>query len=219
MIDDFAASFVLGLLTPLTAACVLPLYPGFISYLTQQTGKANPLKIGFIVSLGVVSFMLLLGLIFTSFLQVSLTSVIGIISPIAFAVLGLISIFLILGYDLPFPQISAPVTDNPTLSAFLFGFFFGAVVVPCNPLFIAALFTKSLLTTGFLVNVINFLFFGLGIGFPLLLFAALSGAASKSIISFLSSKQRIINLLSGIIMLAVSIYYLIFVFKVIGSES
>ena len=35
---DFGSSFVLGLLTPLTAVCVLPLYPGFLSYLASHIG-------------------------------------------------------------------------------------------------------------------------------------------------------------------------------------
>jgi len=33
---NLASSFVLGLLTPLTAVCVLPLYPGFLSFLSGK---------------------------------------------------------------------------------------------------------------------------------------------------------------------------------------
>jgi cytochrome c-type biogenesis protein len=56
-------SFALGLATPLTAVCVLPLYPGFLAYLSNQSGEAR-LSIGPLAGLmatGVIAFMLLLG--------------------------------------------------------------------------------------------------------------------------------------------------------------
>jgi cytochrome c-type biogenesis protein len=220
LLEDFAASFVLGLLTPLTAACVLPLYPGFLSYLSGQLsdeqGSLSPFRLGLLVSAGVISFMMLVGLIFTSILQVSLTNVIGIISPIAFGILALISVFLILGRDLPIPQFSAPITGNPMLSAFTFGFFFGAIVIPCNPLFIAVFFAKSILNPDIILSIVNFLLFGLGISAPLIAFSFISGAATRTVIGFLGRHQRIINLVSGLVMLAVSLYYLIFVFRILG---
>jgi cytochrome c-type biogenesis protein len=220
LLEDFATSFVLGLLTPLTAACVLPLYPGFLSYLTGQASEgkagATPFQLGLLVSAGVIVFMLLIGLIFTSILQVSLTNVIGVISPIAFGILAIISIFLILGRDLPIPQFSSPITGNPLLSAFIFGFFFGAIVIPCNPLFIAAFFAKSILNPDIILNIANFLLFGLGISSPLIVFSFISGKASKAVIGFLGRRQRAINLASGLIMLAVSVYYLVFVFQIFG---
>jgi cytochrome c-type biogenesis protein len=101
-------------------------------------------------------------------------------------------------------------------TAFVYGFFFGAIVIPCNPLFIAALFTRAVTATDFLFNLLQFLFFGLGIGFPLLVFAAISGAATDKVIGFLTKYQRVINLSVGLIMLGISTYYLVFVFKIFG---
>ena len=129
------ASFILGLLTPLTAVCVLPLYPGFLSYLSSQLAgreddKKLPIYMGLLVTLGVIVFMLLLGLLFTTIFQVSLTKVINIVSPIAFGILGIISIFLIFNVDFSrfLPQVHAPVLKNPKWSAFLFGFFLGQLL-------------------------------------------------------------------------------------------
>jgi len=250
-ISNFTTSFVLGLLTPLTAVCVLPLYPGFLAYLSniagesktpevsktlenserseeskmfeepekEETKKPSILKFGLIVTLGVIVFMFLMGLIFTTFFQVSLTKVIGIVSPIAFGILGIISIFLIFNFDFSrfMPQTHAPVLKNhPFVSAFIFGFFFGAIVIPCNPGFIAAFFTRIVLTTGFIANMTNFLLFGLGIGTPLLIFSAISNVWSTKIISYVTEHKRAINLIAGIIMLGISIYYLVFVFRVFG---
>jgi len=220
-LTDFVTAFVLGLLTPLTAVCVLPLYPGFLSYLANklvgnEQNKKLLILFGLIVTSGVIVFMFLLGLIFTTFLQLSLTKIIGIISPIAFGILIIISILLIFDIDIGrfLPRVRTPAAKNPLFNAFVFGFFFGAIVIPCNPLFIAALFARSLTTMGFLTNILNFLAFGIGIGTPLLVFSIISSAASKSIISFLVKHKRKINLVSGIFMLIVSLYYLIFVFRI-----
>lgn len=216
-----AEAFVLGLLTPLGAVCVLPLYPGFLVYLSNQLstrmgGKRTIVLLGLIITGGVTLFMLLLGLIFTTVLEVSLTNVIGVVSPIAFGILFVISLLLIFNVDVGrfLPRVHSPVTRNPWLSAVTFGFFFGAIVVPCNPLFIAVLFTRTASVTGFLENILRFLAFGLGIGFPLLAFAIISTTATDAIINFLTRYKRIINLIAGLIMLGISAYYLVFVFKI-----
>lgn len=221
LLSNIITAFVLGLLTPLTAVCVLPLYPGFLAYLAKQvsskgTERKNIPLLGIVVSVGVIIFMLLLGLLFTRLLQISLTKVIGIISPIAFGVLSIISIFLIFNIDLGkfFPKMHTPLTKNPYANAFFFGFFFGAIVIPCNPLFIAALFAQTATNIAFIGNVLSFLFFGIGIASPLLLFSIISISASTKIISFLTEKKVIINRTAGIIMLLISLYYLLFVFRI-----
>lgn len=219
---DLSTAFVLGLLTPLTAACVLPLYPGFLAYLSgQMSGKNNRKLIAFFglaVTSGVISFMLILGIVFTTLLQVSLTKVIGIVSPLAFGMLAVISILLIFNINVGkfLPQTRLPAVKNPVVNAFVFGFFFGAIVVPCNPLFIAALFTRTIIAAGFFGSILKFLFFGIGIGFPLLLFSLISTASSNGIIRLLTDHRRKINLAAGLVMLAVSLYYLAFVFRIFG---
>jgi cytochrome c-type biogenesis protein len=213
-------SFILGLLTPLGAVCVLPLYPGFIAYLANRNEerRASTIALGLLVTLGVLLFMFLLGLIFTTALKVSLTKVIGIISPIAFIILAVISIFLIFDINIGrfFPQAHAPVFESPYSSAFIYGFFFGAIVIPCNPLFIAALFTRAIVQTSFIVNMANFVSFGLGIAAPLLVLSILSSGKSNVLINFLIKYRRAINVIVGLFMLGVSLYYLIFVFRLFG---
>jgi cytochrome c-type biogenesis protein len=221
LLTELGAAFVLGLLTPLGAVCVLPLYPGFLVYLTTQLSGKEPGKwtiifFGLVITGGVIIFMLLLGIIFTTVLEVSLTNIIGIISPIAFGILFLISFLLIFNVDVSrfLPKGHTPMSQNPWVSAFLYGFFFGAIVIPCNPLFIAALFTRTISAMGFVENVLRFLFFGIGIGFPLLVLASVSATATDAIIGFLTRYRRIINLIAGLIMLGISIYYLVFVFRI-----
>ena len=224
-------AFFLGLVTPLGAVCVLPIYPGFLVYLSSQISAREPGRttiflFGLVISSGVILFMLLLGLVFTTVLEISLTSVVQIVSPIAFGILLVISLVLIVTGILSLvsnikvdiwrflPKGRAPLARNPWLSAFVYGFFFGAIVVPCNPGFIAILFARAVSTVDFLENVSRFLLFGIGVAFPLLVLAGISSAASNAVINFLAKHGNWINLVAGLIMLGISLYYLIFVFRV-----
>ena len=224
---------MLGLLTPLTAVCVLPLYPGFVSFLTgklatgigDREGKATarsfqPVALGALVALGVIVFMSLLGVLFTTVLQVSLTRIVGIISPIALGLLAVVSLTLIFNVDFGrfFPQMKSPAAKNPLVHAFLYGLFFGAIVIPCNPGMIAAFFTKTVAmsTSDYFVNILNFIVYGIGVGFPLMVLALLAAGKSQVIIRFLVKYKTIINRIAGAVMLGISIYYLVFVFHIFG---
>lgn len=220
---DVSIPFVLGLLTPLGAVCVLPLYPAFVASLSNQLSRKEPDKkiialFGLIMTSGVIGFMFLMGLLFTTILQVSLTKVIGILSPIAFGILIVISTLLLLNIDVGklLPRIRVPSVKNPLTKGFINGFFFGAIVIPCNPLFIATMFARTLLSANVVGNILKFLFFGIGLAFPLLAFALISTAASQAIVEFLTKYRRVVNLAAGAIMLPISIYYLVFVFKIFG---
>jgi len=219
---NFWISFIAGLSAPIFAVCVLPLYPGFLAFLASKVSKNESKKtivmLGVTVTLGVIISMFIFGLIFTFFLQESLTKTIGIISPIAFGILAFISIFLIFNFDLGrfLPKINAPIKKNPLVSAFIFGLFFGAIVLPCNPASLIVLFAIITTTTSFINNLINFLLFGIGMGTPLLLFSIISAQKSTLIIGWLSKHKRSINLIAGLLMLGISIYYLFFVFRIFG---
>jgi len=219
---DFITAFLLGLATPLTAVCVLPLYPAFLSFLAGQSSNQSKKQyalLGLLITVGVLIFMLVLGLLFTTILQKSLTSIIGIVSPIAFGILAVISLLLIFNVDFArffTGKVRSPITKNPLRTALLYGFFFGAIVIPCNPAFIAAFFARALLFTDFFSSIFGFLFFGLGLGFPLLLFSLISSKWSTGIINWLTKRKRAINLIAGLIMLVISLYYLIFVFGIFG---
>ncbi|MBI2666976.1 cytochrome C biogenesis protein [Candidatus Woesearchaeota archaeon] len=220
-IVDFLGSFALGLLTPLTAVCVLPLYPGFLAYVAHQfSGKATKKQyalLGLVITLGVILFMFLLGILFTTLWQVSLTKIIGIVSPVAFGILAIISILLIFDFDLGrfLPRIQVKITKKPLVSALVYGFFFGAIVIPCNPGFVAAFFARAILLSDPFTSIFHFLFFGLGLGFPLLMFSLISANWSSIIIRFVTKHKTFINRTAGVIMLLISLYYLFFVFQIL----
>lgn len=219
--------FLIGLATPLTAACVLPLYPSFVAYLAATGGPDGsvrgppPAVLGVLVVAGVVSFLAVVGLVWTVLLGTSVTGAVDRLSPIAFGVLAVVGAVLVVaphGFA-RLPSVEPPHSRYPTLSAFGYGFFFGAIVIPCNPGLIALFFSRT--TVAFpafdsqLEVLLAFLAFGLGIGAPLLAFAVLSQSYSRRVTRALAHYSRPINRAVGVVLLAVSLYYLLVVFQVV----
>ena len=222
LLNNLWIAFLAGLFAPLGAVCVLPLYPGFLAYLANKINdkenKKTIIIFGLLVAVGIITSMFLFGLIFTAIFQASLTNAIGIISPIAFILLGIMSILMIFNVDVGrfFPKAHAPLSKNPYWSALIFGLFFGAIVLPCNPGSLTVLFAVSTSVTSFVTNLLNFILFGLGMALPLLLLTVLSASKSQQVIGFLTKYKKHINIIAGVIMLVISLYYLIFVFKIFG---
>lgn len=217
--------FLIGLGTPLTAVCVLPLYPAFVAYLanSRQDGDEgqsaiSPLVVGILVVTGVITFMGLVGYVFTTLLQESITTVVEIASPVAFGVLVLVGLALVADLEIfsHIPTVDPPQFEHPTATAFSYGFFFGALVLPCNPGAIALFFARTpILFDTRLGSMLGFLAFGLGIGTPLLVLAVLSESRGRALTRVLATYRSPINRITGLIVLAVSVYYLVAVFEVL----
>lgn len=216
--------FLIGVATPLTAVCVLPLYPAFISYLASagvdDTGRnRSPVVLGLLVVAGVLVFMAAVGLLFTTVLGVGIESgFVGNVGPWAFGLLGVIGAVLLVAPEgfARLPSVEPPHTSRPRFSAFGYGFFFGAIIIPCNPGFIGFFFARqAVLFDTVAGNMLGFLAFGLGIGAPLLALAVFSEAFSRRITTTLARYSSPINRFVGGLFLVVAIYYLVFVFTVI----
>jgi len=221
---QFLELFAIGVATPLTAACVIPLYPAFLGYLAS-TGEGNGPSapaLGLLVVGGVVSFMALVGLVFSAFLETSLTVVVSRVSPVAFLVLGLVGLVLLVspGGFSRLPAVEPPHSQYPSLSAFGYGFFFGAIIIPCNPGLIALFFARSsVLFDTYVESMVGFLAFALGIGAPLLAFAVVSESHGRRITRTLAGHSTLINRGVGVVLLAVAAYYLFVVFETLPLPS
>jgi cytochrome c-type biogenesis protein len=220
-LQGLVENFTLGVATPLTAACVIPLYPAFIAYLgsTGESGEQrSPALLGVLVVAGVLAFMAAVGILFTVVFQASVNSVVENVSPYAFAVLAVVGGVLLLdpkGFS-RLPSFDPPQSEYPAVSAFSYGFFFGAIILPCNPGTIALLFARNpVLYDTHIESMLGFLAFGLGIGAPLLTFALVSERFSRRVTTALSRHSSYINRATGAILLGVALYYLLFVFEVV----
>lgn len=137
-----------------TALVTLSLYSGFVASLIGdasaspggRTWPVRPLTLCLAVIADTLSFMTTRGVVFTTLLRVSLTTIFSVVSPIIIGVLLLASLVLSLDLNLSrlFPKVSVPASRNRVLRAFLFG----AIVLPCNPGFIAFFFARVATDTG-----------------------------------------------------------------------
>jgi cytochrome c-type biogenesis protein len=163
--------------------------------------------------------MAAVGVLFTTLLETSLTGVVKTVSPPAFALLALLGVALLadLHPQSRLPTVKPPQTSRPSLSAFAYGGFFGAIVLPCTPGFISAFFARAFLFSDPITSMANFLAFGVGMGTPLLAFAVVSEPWRDRVLGVLTDHWRAVNAATGLVLLGISLYYLLVVFEVAGS--
>lgn len=220
-VSGLATHFWLGVLTPLTAVCVIPLYPAFIAFLASADGEGrrrSPLLLGALVVTGVVAFMTLVGVVYSLVLGQAVNDAVETVSPVAFWILAGVGIVMLTRPTLfaSLPTVEPPQSEYPAASAFGYGFFFGAIIIPCNPGLIATFFsTTPVLYDTQLGSMLGFLAFGLGIGAPLLAFAVVSETAGRTVTRFLAQHSTHVYRATGIIVLAVAAYYIWFVFAAV----
>lgn len=209
-LDSILTSLSIGLLAT-TSPCVLPLYPGYLAYLSGgQEGlqnKTGRYLLGFFVLAGVLVTMLLLGFII-ALLSVSVGRALSVVIPIADVIIILLGILLLADVN-PFkqlPQIQVPVLQNPYVNAFVYGMLYGPIALPCSGPLVVGIFALSFTTTEMLAQLNIFLWFGIGFGLPLLLLSFLSGAAASWITRQFARRARLINIVSGVLLVGIGIY-------------
>lgn len=208
--ETIITSISLGLLAT-TSPCVLPLYPGFLAYISGgQEGlqnKAGRYFLGFFVLAGVLTMMVALGGII-ALLSVSIGRALSIIIPIADAIIILFGILLLLNIN-PFkslPQVQVPVLSHPFVNAFIYGLLYGPIALPCSGPLVVSIFALSLTVSEAFSQLSIFFWFGMGFGIPLLLLSFLSGAAQRWITRQFAMRARLINVVSGLLLLGVGVY-------------
>ena len=211
--DTILTSLALGLLAT-TSPCVLPLYPGFLAYISGGQeglqGKTGRYLLGFFVLAGVLIMMLVLGGII-ALLSVSVGQALSIIIPIADLIIILLGVLLLLNIN-PFktlPQIQVPVLSNPFVNAFVYGLLYGPIALPCSGPLVVSIFALSFTAAEFFSKLNIFFWFGMGFGIPLLVLSFLSGAVQRWITHQFAQRARLINLVSGILLIGVGIYDLV----------
>jgi len=207
--DIAFTSIFLGLLAT-TSPCVLPLYPGFLAYLsgnTQMEQGRGKYFLGLFVLAGVLTMMLALGGLI-ALLAVPTGNVLAFIIPLADALILLLGALLLLDHN-PFktlPQIQVPVLRHPFLNAYTYGLLYGPIALPCSGPLVVGLFALSLTTSEALSKLWVFFWFGLGFGLPLLILSFLSGALQRQLTNFFARHSRVVNFIGGVLLIGVAIY-------------
>ncbi len=208
--SEIFTSFTLGLLAT-TSPCVFPLYPGYLAYLSgTQLETSHPrlrFLLGFAVLAGVLTMMVGLGA-FIAALAVPIGSVLRIIIPIADGLIFLLGILLVANIN-PFkqlPMIQLPLVKHPLGNAYLYGLLYGPIALPCSGPLVVAIFALSFTANEAIGRLLVFLWFGLGFGTPLLVLSLIAGGAQKAITLFFARHARWVNLVGGLLLIAVAIY-------------
>jgi cytochrome c-type biogenesis protein len=208
--ETILTSITLGLLST-TSPCVLPLYPGFLAYLSGGQeglqGKPGRYLLGFFVLIGVLTMMLALGGLI-ALLSISVGEALAFVIPIADLIILLFGIMLLFNVN-PFkklPQIQAPLLKHPFANAFVYGLLYGPIALPCSGPLVVSIFALSLTVADALGKLNIFFWFGMGFGIPLLALSFLSGVAQRWITRQFAMRARLINFASGLLLLGVGIY-------------
>ena len=214
-------SLTIGLLAT-TTPCVLPLYPGFLAYLSGGQeglqGKPGRYFLGFFVLFGVLTMMLALGGII-ALLSISVGKALAVVIPIADLIIIAFGVMLMFNIN-PFkklPQIQVPFLSHPFANAFVYGLLYGPIALPCSGPLVVSIFALSLTVADALGKLNVFFWFGMGFGAPLLVLSFLSGAAQRWITRQFALRARLINLVSGLLLLGVGIYDLTINWPLISS--
>jgi cytochrome c-type biogenesis protein len=211
MIAQLAPAFSIGLLATLSP-CVLPLYPGFLSYLAANSEKLTDQRgvrlLGVFVLAGVLTMMLALGALIAA-LRVGTGQVLAIVTPAADVIVVALGIALLLGRN-PFaklPQIRGPQGgENPFLSAYLYGLLYGPIALPCSGPLVVSVFALSLGVAGFASQLLFFLIFGLGFGVPLLVMSLLAQGRQRWVLRQFTQHYAAINRIGGLLLIGFGVW-------------
>jgi len=200
-------SMFLGLLTT-TSPCILPLYPGFLAYLGGQNEMGRQKYfLGLYVLAGVLSMMLALGGLI-ALLAIPVGSVLVYILPLADGLIFLLGVLLLLNYN-PFktlPQIQLPVLRHPYTNAYVYGLLYGPIALPCSGPMVVSIFALSFTAGEAFSQLLTFLWFGLGLGIPLLVLSFLSAAFQRRLTALFARHSQYMNLIGGMLLVGVAIY-------------
>jgi cytochrome c-type biogenesis protein len=83
------------------------------------------------------------------------------------------------------------------------------ITIPCSGPLVVGIFALSFTASEALSQLQVFLWFGLGLGLPLLMLSFLSGALQRQLTTLFAHHSRTINFISGLILVGIAIYDLV----------
>jgi cytochrome c-type biogenesis protein len=187
---------------------MLPLYPGFLAYLSSQSEMGRQKYfLGLFVLAGVLTMMLALGGMI-ALMAVPVGSVLVYLIPLANFLILILAVLLLLDIN-PFktlPQIQLPVLNHPFGNSFVYGLLYGPIALPCSGPMVVSIFALSFTVAEAFSQLWVFLWFGLGLGLPLLILSLLSGALQRQLTVFFARHSRVINFIGGLLLIGIVIY-------------
>jgi len=150
-------------------------------------------------------------------LSISVGRALSFVLPAADLLIIALGVMLLMNINVfkKLPQIQVPVLSHPFANAYMYGLLYGPIALPCSGPLLVSIFALSLTVEEALSKVAVFLWFGLGFGLPLLVLSLISGAAQRWITRQFAMRARLINVISGLLLVGVGFYDLISNFELL----
>lgn len=211
-LGEFFGGFSLGSASILTTACLLPLYPGMIAFLAGTGEKARSRRVtgslGVVVLAGILTMMLFIGFLL-SLLSASANDALPVLLPLVYGIVLVFGALMYTGRN-PFARVQtvqAPILRNPYATAYVYGLLFGPMTIPCTGPIILSAFTLGTIDSTLMINqMIYFLGFGLGFGWPMVLLPLLALPFQRKLVGILTANHTLLERASGILLIAVGIF-------------
>ncbi|MDZ4766003.1 MAG: cytochrome c biogenesis protein CcdA [Chloroflexota bacterium] len=209
---ELVTGFTLGAGAILTNACMLPLYPGLIAFMAAKADDERTRRasgwLGVLVLAGVLSMMLVIGLVL-HLLQASFGGLLTTLLPIIYIIVIVFGVLMLFGRN-PFArlsQVQSPVVRNPYLTAYLYGVLFAPMTLPCTGPVVTAAFLRGAAGADALAGeLLFFLAFGLGFGFPLVLLPLIALPLQRRFVGWLAQNHVLLTRISGVLLIAIGIF-------------
>ena len=221
--EVYLGAFAAGVAATVTP-CVLPLYPGFLAYLTGRRpastrpdaasvagahGAISPVVAALVVWAGVVAGMIGIGAVIAA-VAAPLGDFNRVVQPVADGLLIVLGALLLIGMN-PFARLPQPTADSfrgrgPAVGAFLYGLLFAPLAVPCSGPFLVGIFAFSLTIGDALGRLAFFIAFGVGFGLPLFVLGSLGQLRGARLARAASRYERPIQIVLGAALIAVGVW-------------
>lgn len=193
--------------------CLLPLYPGFLAFLTASSralhGRRASGLLGLIILAGVLTTMLTVAAVLAA-AAVSIGSVLAILVPVVDGLLIVLGALMLVGRN-PFerlPGVRVPIVANPYGQAFLYGMMLGPLALPCAGAFALSVIAYSIGLAETLPRIATFIAFGLGFGLPLVLLSLIAGTRREPIVRLVTRHHHAIEIAGGTLLVMVGLWNL-----------
>lgn len=210
--NQLLEAFLLGNSAILTNVCVLPLYPGLIAFLAgnatnERTARATK-WLGLLVLAGVLTLMLVVGLVLYLFHQ-SFGAILPWLLPLIYVIVIVMGLLMLSGRN-PFARLSttqAPVISNPYGSAYAYGLLLGPMTLPCaGPLVVSAFLLGAGSFTGLASSLAYFIVFGIGFGWPLVVLPFVAMPVQRRFTRWMGQNYKMLTRLSGVLLVAIGVF-------------
>jgi cytochrome c-type biogenesis protein len=214
--NELLQAFVLGNTAILTNVCVLPLYPGLIAFLAGTANNKRSRRttnlLGLFVLAGVLSLMIVVGWLLFVF-QRSFGDILPFLLPVIYGLVILMGILMLSGRN-PFARLGTvkiPVLRNPYAAAFTYGLLLGPMTLPCTgPLIVSAFLLGAGSAAGLAGNLLYFLAFGLGFGWPLIVLPLVALPLQRRFTGWTADNYKALTRLSGVLLVVIGVVGFIF---------